>query len=252
MEFHEYRSYAEGDDPRLVDWRVFARTDRHCLRTFEQETNMELHLVVDTSGSMGHPEERADGALTKLEFACYLAACLAWLVVRQTDRVSLHLFDTQVRASIPPGSTRAHLHQLLRTLECATPGGETTLAAALHHTLPVFRRRGTLVILSDFLDDPAAIFHALNPCLHRGFRVHLFQILAPDELRLARTGLARWVDMETGERLVLHSEVVRAAYEEAARAHNSRLRALAASRRVDFATATTAESYFGFLDRLAK
>ena len=247
IDFHEYRGYTPGDDLKLVDWRVYARTDKIFLKTFEQETNMELHLLVDSSGSMGFPVQ--DG-VSKLDHASFFAACLAYLVVKQTDRVSLHLFDDRVRLSLPPGSTRAHLHQCLNALEHNKPGRETSLASALERTLPVLTRRGTLVILSDFYEDPAAIFRALNPYLHRGFRIHLFQVLTPMELDLGDVGLTRFVDLETNDRLTVHGEHIRESYRAAVRQRIATLRSMAVSRRVDWTLARTDESYFTLLDRL--
>jgi len=249
IEFHEYRGYTPGDDLKLIDWRVYARSDKIFLKTFEQETNMEMHLLVDSSGSMGFP---VDGAMTKIDHASFFAACLAYLVVRQTDKVSLHLFDDRVRLSIPPGSTRTHLHQCLTALENNKPGRETSLASALERTLPMLTRRSTLVILSDFYEDPAAVFKALNPYIHRGFRIHLFQVLTPTELDIGDTGLTRFIDQETGERLTVHSEQVRDGYRDAVKQRIAILRAMAASRRVDWMLARTDESYFALLDRLAE
>ena len=102
IEFHEYRQYSPGDDPAMVDWRVFARSDRHYLKTFEQETNMECHIFVDSSGSMGFKDQ---GELTKLEYASFFAACLSWLVIKKNDRVSLQLFDDKVKSYFEAGST---------------------------------------------------------------------------------------------------------------------------------------------------
>jgi uncharacterized protein (DUF58 family) len=248
IEFHEYRSYTPGDDPALVDWRVFARTDRHYLRTFEMETNLECHLFVDSSASMGF---RGQGELTKLEFASFFAACLAWLVVRHHDRVSLHLFAEKVRKHFAPGSTRQHLRELLNALESNQPGQTTNLPEALVRANPLIKRKGTLVVLSDFLDRPEEVFKALNPYLHRGFRVHLFQIVAPEELDLPNGGLLRFQDLETAERLTIHSASVRETYREAMKNHLQAYRRLAASRQVDYAIARTDESFFTLFDRLA-
>jgi uncharacterized protein (DUF58 family) len=249
IEFHEYRGYTPGDDPKLVDWRVFARTEKVFLKTFEQETNLELHLFVDSSASMGYP---AAGAVTKLDHASFFAACLAWLVVRQSDKVSLTLFDDRIRTAFPLGSTRAHLHRCLSALERNEPGSRTSLAGALERSLPVLTRRGTLVILSDFYEEPAAVFRALNPYLHRGFRIHLFQVLAPEELDLGEMGLTRFTDLETGEKVTIHGQQVRDAYREAVRQRIQTLRDLARSRRVDWMLARTDESYFALLDRLTR
>jgi uncharacterized protein (DUF58 family) len=248
IEFKEFRQYAPGDDLALVDWRVYARTDRHYLKTFEQETNMECHLFLDCSASMGFQDE---GAITKLEYASFFAACLTWLVISKGDRVSLQLFDEQIRQFFEPGSTRRHLHQILSALEQQKPGNNTSLADALHRAHPLIKRKGTLVVLSDFFDDPEAIFKALNPYLHRGFRVHLFHILDPAELKLPDRGLSRFIDMESDDRVVVHTQTIREAWQQEMRNHTQTLRRLAASRQVDYALTKTTDSWFTLFDRLA-
>lgn len=247
IEFKEYRQYAPGDDLSLIDWRVFARTDRHYLKTFEQETNMECHLFLDSSASMGFQDE---GAITKLEYASFFAACLTWLVISKNDRVSLQMFDDKIREFFEPGSTRRHLHQILTALENNQPGNKTSISEALHRAQPLIKRKGTLVILSDFFDEPEALFKALNPYLHRGFRVHLFHILDPAELNLPDRGLSRFIDMETNDRLVVHTQTMRDAWKQEMRNHTQTLRRLAAGRQVDYALTTTTENWFKLFDRL--
>ena len=246
-EFHEYRPYAPGDDPGLVDWRVFARSDRHYLKTFEQETNLECHLLVDSSSSMGFG---GGAALTKLEFASYFAAALAWLVVRDSDRVSLQLFDDRIREFHPPGSTRQHLHQILTSLEHNSPRGPTSLAAALGRASVHLRRRGTVVLLSDFYDEPGAVFHALNPFIHRGFRIHLFHLLSPEEMDLGDGTLARYQDLETNQALTLHPKAVAQSYRDALHTHITRLRTLSAQRQIDYAIARTDGTFWPLFDRV--
>jgi len=248
IEFAEYRQYVPGDDPALVDWRVYARTDRHYLKTFEQETNMECHIFLDSSASMGFQEE---GPITKLEYASFFAACLSWLVVSKNDRVSLQLFDDKIRQFFEPGSTRRHLHKILTALENNHAGEKTSLAEALHRAHPLIKRKGTLVVLSDFFDDPEAIFKALNPYLHRGFRVHLFHVLDPAEMTLPDRGLARFIDMETDHRLVVHTASLREAWKSEIQGHIQSLRRLAAGRQVDYSLALTNQNWFHLFDRLA-
>lgn len=249
IEFHEYRQYAAGDDPKMVDWRVFARTDKHYLRTFEQETNMECHIFLDSSASMGFDR---GSELSKLDYASFFAAALSYLVTSKGDRVSLQIFDDQIRHFFPPGSTRAHLNQLLNVLESNKPGNETSLATALEKSFPLIKRRGMLVVLSDFFDDPAAIFNALSPYLHRGFQVHLFHLLTPAELELEDRALSTFRDLETGDRLVLHPEALRKGYRQAIEEHVSRLRQLANRRGVDYQLTRTDTHYFQLFDRLVQ
>lgn len=246
-EFHEYRAYTPGDAPSLVDWRVFARSDRHYVKTFEQETNLECHLLVDSSSSMAF---HGGASGSKLEFASYFAAALAWLVVRGKDRVSLQIFDDRVREFIPPGSTRLHLHQILSSLERNVPRGPTSLAVALQRAALQIRRRGSVIVLSDFYDDPAAIFTALNPFIHRGFRVHLFHLLSPEEFDLGEGTLSRYEDMESDEHLTLHPRSIAESYRETLNTHITRLRTLSAQRQLDYTVARTDGSFWPLFDRI--
>jgi uncharacterized protein (DUF58 family) len=247
IEFRDYRQYVPGDDLALVDWRVFARTDRHYLRTYEQETNMECHVFLDSSASMGFGKQ-----VSKLDYASFFAAGLAYLVVRKGDRVSLQLFDDEIRHFFEPGSTGRHLDTLLHALEQNKPGGQTSIAEALRRSFPLLKRKGTVVVISDFLDDPAAIFAALAPYLHRGFRVHLFHILAPEELDLESRGLTTFVDMETQQRVIAHTEALRRDYRDAMAGHINGLRALAVRRSVDYVMTRTDTHYFELFDHLAQ
>ncbi len=246
-EFHDYRQYVPGDDTALIDWRVFARTERHYLRTFEQETNLECHLFLDSSASMGFGAPHS-----KLDFGSFFAAALAYLVIRKGDRASLQIFDDKIRLFFPLGSTRTHLHTMLTALENNRPGHETSLAAALSRSFPLIRRKGTLVILSDFFDDPAAIFTALSPYLHRGFRIHLFHVLDPGEIDLSDRGLATFDDLESHARLVVHTDSLRPAYREAMREHIASLRKLAMARHIDYALARTDGNIFDLFDHITR
>lgn len=245
IEFRDYREYVPGDDPAMIDWRVFARTDRYYLRTYEQETNLECHVFLDSSASMDFGD-----SITKLEYASFFTAALSCLVVLNNDRVSLQMFDDRVREFFPPGSTRQHLHNLLHALEANTPGNRTSLANALRRSYPLLQHRGTLVIVSDFLDDPAEIFDALSPYLHRGFRIHLFQVLDPAEIELDSRGLVTFRDMENNRRVVAHTERIRDRYRDCMHQHISSLRELSARRGVDFMLARTDTHYFNLFDRL--
>ncbi len=246
-EFRDYREYAPGDDPRLVDWRVFARTDRHYLRTYEQETNMDCFIFLDSSASMGFGR-----GLTKLEYSSFFAATLCYLVTRNTDRVSLHLFDDKVREFHPPGSTTRHLHHLMQALENNHAGEKTSLAGALRRSFPLLRQRGSLIIISDFFDDSAEIFSALGPYLHRGFRIYLFHVLTPEELQLESRGLVSFVDMETQGSVIANTDSIKAGYAAAMQDHIRSLRELAIRRQVRYSLARTDTHYFTLFDELVE
>lgn len=187
---------------------------------------------------------------TKLDYASFFAAALSYLIVRGRDQVGLHLFDRGLRFSAQPGSTRIHLHRILHTLENNRPGGQTSLAESLRKAGGLLKKRGSVVILSDFFDDPAAIFSALNPYLHRGFRLYLFQILDPGEIELEDTGLASFRDMETGRSVVAHTRDIRAAYRQAMEQHIQTLRSLARRRQIHFQVARTDQHFFELFDAL--
>lgn len=244
-EFRDYRQYAPGDDPRLVDWKVYARTDRHYLRTFVHETNLDCHVFLDSSASMGFGRNP-----TKLEYASFFAAALCYLVTRHTDRVSLQLFDERIRQFVPPGGTKRHLHHLMHLLEANRPGSKTSLAESLRRAFPLLRNKGSLVVISDFFDDVSDIFAALGLYLHRGFQIYLFHILTPEELDLPDRGLLSFLDLEDGRRLIAHTSELRRHYQQAMAEHIRALRELAVRRRVSYSVARTDTHYFALFDQL--
>ncbi len=248
-EFHEYRPYAPGDPPSQVDWRVFARTDRFYLKTFELETHLECHVFLDISASMGFGD--ADGG-SKYDWAARFAAGLAYLVTLRQDRVSLTVFNDRPRGYLPPGGTQGHLRQFLNLLEESRPDGRTALSEALERSLPLLKRKGTVIIFSDFLDDAAAIFRALSAYMHRGFRVFLFQVLTPEELTLPDEAFRRYVDVETNQSLVVHPEAVRAAYMAELDAHQRSLAQLATRRGIDCVQARTDQPWMEYLRHLTR
>lgn len=243
-EFRDYRPYAPGDELRAIDWRVLARTDRAYLRTYDQETDLSCHIVLDGSASMGFGP-----TLTKLEYASFFAAALSYLVIRRQDRASLAVFDEGIRNFFPPGGTRQHLQNILHALEDNRPGKPTSIAVSLKRAFPLMSQRGALVVISDFYEDPGAVFEALSPFLHRGFRVYLFHVLAAEELDLGDRGLLAYVDMETNERVVAHATALRKAYGDAMQAHVLGMRELAVRRGVSYTLARTDTHYFTLFDR---
>lgn len=181
IEFAEHRQYYPGDEIRHIDWRAFGKTDRYYIKEYEEETNLRLYLAVDASGSMRFRGTKAK--VSKFEYAQRVAASLAYLMLHQLDAVGMIVHDTEVRSLIPPKTSPKHLLNLLTTLEKATPGGETSLAPiwdqlANHH----LKRRGMVIILSDFFDAIDPVIKALQHLKFRHHEVILMQILAPEEI----------------------------------------------------------------------
>jgi uncharacterized protein (DUF58 family) len=208
VEFAEYRQYMPGDDLSTIDWKVYARSDRHYVKKFEEETNLDCHLMIDVSGSMGYGSR----GLTKFEYAASLAASLAYLMNRQRDGVGLTAFTDRVVTMVPAATRPGHLRNLLVALDQLTLGKETDVAKPLHQLADAIGKRGMVVLISDLLDDPAAIVRGLKHFQYRGSDVLVFQVLDPDELEFPFERPTRFEDLETSEEILAVPGLVRAQY----------------------------------------
>jgi len=210
VEFAEHREYVAGDNPKDVDWQAYGRSDKYMIKQYQEETNLRAYLLLDISGSMGYRSDEA--ALTKLEYGCYLAACLAYLLARQQDPVGLVTFDDEVRTFIPPGSTTVHLNLLLRELEKLEPSRATNVSGSFHHLAEHITRRGLIIIVSDLYDEPREVLRALRHFRHKKHEVMLFHVFDRFELEFPFTRLTDFVDMETNERIQIDPTYVRSEY----------------------------------------
>ena len=213
-EFADYKEYVPGDDLARLDWRVYGRTRRLYLRQFEEETDMVAYLMLDTSGSMRYAGAKRQ---SKFFLAAKTAAALAYLMMRQSDKAALVLFGQKVTQFLPPGGTRRHLHRMVTELERVRPAKTTGIAAAVSECNTLFKKRGRLVILSDFLDDTAPLLDALAQFVHRKFEILLLHITDPDELNLPAVSAAKFTDMETGEQVQVDAAEIRESYRERVR-----------------------------------
>lgn len=220
VDFMEYRPYITGDDLMHVDWKAFARTDRLFVKEFEDETNTHLQLLVDVSASMGF---RSSG-ISKFEYGMYLAASLAYLVVRQRDAVGLTLFDDNIVQRVPARSTKGHLVSVLKELENVSLGQRSNVGKPLHELAERHRKRGLAVVVSDFLDDLDEIVDGLKHFRFKGHDVMLFQVLDPAELNFTFSDLTEFEDLETGERLIVEADAARSEYMDNLKRFQDRLR----------------------------
>jgi len=240
-EFRDYKSYVQGDPVERIDWRAYGRTRRVFIRQYEDETDMVAYLLVDASGSMRYAGAKRP---SKFQHAARIAASLAYLMVRQGDKAALALFAQKLKTYVPPGGTRRHLHDLLRVLENARAGSTTSAASALGDCASVFKKRGRLILLSDFMvGDLPALFDALNRFRHRDYGVLLLQVLDPDELDLPAHSVAKYVDMETCEEIEVDAEELRADYRRKVREGIELLEREAEARRIEYRLVNTGESY---------
>jgi uncharacterized protein (DUF58 family) len=214
VEFADYREYTDGDDIRLVDWKVFARSDRYYVRLYDAERNLLTYLVVDTSGSMDY-SGATQTTHSKLTYACRLAAALGYLVVRAGDQVGLSLADSRVHSHLLPGGSWPHLAKVLDLLGKAKPDGQTDLARCLEDAYTRVRRRGVLIVLSDFLDCSPRFWKSVDLFRRSRFDVMLFHIAHPEEIELPHIMAARFLETEGGGRhFTVEPALVRTLYRQ--------------------------------------
>jgi len=247
-EFVDYREYNPGDEIRTIDWKAYARTDRYFIKLFEKETEMNCYILVDKSASMGYGGKAYRNLLpahevSKLDYASYLTAALAYLMVKQGDKVGLSLFDTRLSRHIRPGGTFPHLYEILQALERQNAGERTAISRILQEAYPLFRRRGLLIVISDFLDEPEAIFRALDRYRHRHFEIILFHVLHQYEFELPAIDRVKFVDAETGETIASRPADIRKGYEAALRDFLRIFSANARARNIDYNFITTETPY---------
>lgn len=209
VEFAEYRQYLPGDDLSTLDWKVYARSDRHYVKKFEEETNLECHVLLDLSASMGY---RGSAPMSKLEYGSVLAASLAFLMHRQRDATGLIAFADSIAFRLPASARPGHLHALLLALERFQPGERSDVGRPLHQLAEAMTKRSLVVLISDLLDEPEPVVKGLRHLKFRGSDVVVFQLLDPHELTFPFRGAARFKDVETGDEVTADPGSIRAAY----------------------------------------
>jgi len=218
VEFAEYRKYVSGDDPRFLDWRVLARSDRYYLKEFEADTNLRCHLVLDASGSMAFNE--------KFAYAARLAATLGYLAMQQGDAVGLHVCSGgDGAASIPPRRTPAHLKNLFDALAAVAPAGGTNLIADLHEIAERVRRRALICVFSDLFCDPEELLHCFRHLRYRKHDLAVFHLLDRTEADFKFDRPIRFADMESAASVVAEPGAVYSRYRDALDTYLRRLRA---------------------------
>jgi uncharacterized protein (DUF58 family) len=208
VEFAEYRQYFPGDDLSTIDWKVFARIDRHMVKKFEEETNLKGYLLLDVSRSMAY----GSGGLTKLEYGSTLAACLGYLMQKQRDAAGLATFDDRIQAMVAPGTRPGHLSAVLHALNAVTPGARTNTGSALNQLADAVRKRGLVVLISDLFDEPARVVRGLKHLRFRGSDVLVFHLLDHAELTFPFDRPARFRDMEDGAEVLISPADVKQGY----------------------------------------
>jgi uncharacterized protein (DUF58 family) len=212
VEFSEHRRYEPGDDPRDIDWQVFARTDRIYIKRYQAETNITGYLLMDLSRSMGYTWRQN---LTKFDYAICLAAAISYLMIHQQDPVGLMTFDETLRASLPARSRRSHLADILSVLQQCQPSGKSMIAENLMRAAAMIRHRSLMMIMSDLLSDPTDILQAVRAMRFRGHDVILFHILDEAEVTFPFSGSVDLLEPESSDHEIVDASAIRADYLQA-------------------------------------
>jgi uncharacterized protein (DUF58 family) len=201
VEFVDHREYVPGDEPRSIDWKMLARTEKYFVKRYEMESNMDVVCLVDVSGSMGY-RSKDKGRLTKLEYASYLTASLVYLVYKQQDASGLVSFDTEIRDFYPARQGLRHLYSILTRLDALTAERRTEVGELLQTVALRLKRRGIIVLISDCYDDTEAVIDGVRHLAVRGHDVIVFHLTDHDEVTFPFKSLANFRDLETGEKLI--------------------------------------------------
>ena len=244
IEFAEHREYTAGDDLRNLDWRVLAKSDRYYIKQYIEETNLRSVILLDASASMGYVGKAAakyEGKrLSKLEYAKYLAASLAHLMIHQQDAVGLVTFDKDIRRYIPPRSRVSHLKAILQELAATEPGQATAIAPILHDIADRAHRRGLMIVISDLFDDTEDLMKALYHFRYRKHEVLLLHVMAAEEVTFP---FEAWSDFRDLEQLAgnvqLDPRTIRAEYLDQVRRFLEQLETGAGQMHVDYVQLTT-------------
>src|SRR3984893_3271932 len=235
IDFAEHRGYVAGDDIRRVDWRLYARTDRYYVKQYEADTNTNLSVLLDISRSM----KFSSRGIPKLEYGCFVGACLAYLAQRQRDRGGMITFDNDIVSHVPPSAK--HFNVVLSTMERAKAERPGNLPVPLNKMAEHFRRRGILVLISDFYEDPDARLEAIKPLKFLGNDLIVFHVLDPAEIDFGYDDASSFEDLESGEQIPVVPQSLAKEYRALIKEHIETLTTKFSEHRIDYALLNTGE-----------
>jgi uncharacterized protein (DUF58 family) len=245
VEFVQHRDYTPGDDIRHLDWKVWSKTDRFYIKQFEAETNLRAMLMLDVSESMRYGR----GPMTKYDYACSMAASLAYMLLHQGDAVGCITFDSQLRNAVPARSQQTHLDAILQAMNVSKPSEKTNLESILKRVTDNLPGRGMVILISDLLTDRESFFRGLDLLAHRRHDVIVFHILDEDEVNFEFQGTTRFLGMEAMPDLVCDPRALRDGYLEALKEYLDEVRRGCAKRGVEYALIRTSDHLDAVLAR---
>ena len=241
VEFRQHRPYVQGDDIRRLDWKIFGRADRFYIREYDEETNLRATIVLDASSSMAY---RGTKGVLKFDYGRKLAAAMAYLLMSQQDAVGLITFDSKIRDIIPNRTRITHLHHVLETLVKTEPGKDTSIAPVLESLAQRLKRRGLVILISDFFDDPVALLKAIGVLRKKGHEIIAMQLWDRDELEFPFGQWARFENLEKEEdALLLDPATIRLRYLEVLNNFQEQLKDGFRKHQVDYLTLPTDEPH---------
>ncbi len=241
VEFRQHRPYVQGDEIRRLDWKVFGRSDRFYIREFDEETNLRATIVLDASGSMNY---RGQKGVLKFDYARKLAASLAYLLMSQQDAVGLITFDSKVREVIPCRTKITHLHLMLEAMVKTEPGQDTSLAPVMESLAQRLKRRGLVILISDFFDDPVALLKSIGVLRKKGHEIIALQLWDRDEIDFPFGNWARFENLENNDDfLLLDPAAIRQRYIEVQKNFAEQLKEGFRKHQVEYLSLPTDESH---------
>ena len=212
VEFSQHRPYMQGDNLRGVDWRVFGKTEKYYIKQYEEETNLRSYIILDSSKSMSYASNKL---ISKLDYASTLVAALSYMMIKQQDAVSLTIYSDEIQKYLPPKSSNSYLQQVLKELVGLKASSKTNTSDALNKVAEKIKRRGLVIIISDFFDDVEKTLKAIKHFAHQKNEVIIFQVLDPLERTFGFGKDAIFKDLETDEELTTQPYQIQKAYQDA-------------------------------------
>ena len=240
VEFSEHRKYTPGDDPKDIDWLIYAKTDKYYVKKFEAETNITGYMMMDLSRSMGYTYQQE---MTKFDYSICLAAALCYLMIHQQDPVGLITFDTKIRSCLKPQTRRSHLGDMLSLLANLKPEGETDIAQSIVQVAAMLRHASLVMIFSDLLTEPTPVLEALYRLRHGGHDVILFHVLDEAEVRFPFRGMVELEDPENHRRLALDADAFRQDYLDEVESFRALYRRECSQARIDYVPLDTSMQF---------
>ena len=237
VEFADHRQYAPGDDLKYLDWRVYGRNERLYIRQYEEETSLRVHLLVDSSKSMLY----ASKEISKYQFACRCAACLAYIVIHRQDHAGLAMFDNKCRILLPPRGGAEHLRIICNLMADRQPAEASNYSEALHPLAEKFNKRALVIIFSDLFEDTEKLRAVLAHFRRKRHDVIVYQILDREEIDFSFRDVSLFEDLENNEKVIVNPRQIRAGYQSAMQEFLTSCRGICADLKVEHVLALSDE-----------